>query len=191
MREKLNIGVIGCGWAGEQHARAYSYLTEAKILAVADLEEARSKDLAKRCGADTWDTDYSKILEDPRIDAISICLPHHLHSRVVVEAAKAGKHILCEKPMASNVDQADEMIRATKKAGVTFMIAENVRFHPINLEIKEVIQQDYIGEVFLARIFRDHEMHDYLRMRPWFLNKEKSGGGIWMAGGSMMSTRSE
>jgi len=106
-----------------------------------------------------------------------------MHSKVAVEAAEAGKHILCEKPIANNLDEADAMIKAAKNAGVTLMIAENVRFHPINLKLKELIEQDYIGETFPARIFRDHEMHDYLRRRPWFLDKEKSGGGIWMSGG--------
>ncbi|MFQ6094890.1 MAG: Gfo/Idh/MocA family protein [Candidatus Bathyarchaeia archaeon] len=183
MEERLSVGIVGCGRAGEEHARAYSSISGVRVLAVADIDEGKARDLARKCGADTSYRDYNGILEDPRIDAVSICLPHYLHSKVSVEAAEAGKHILCEKPMANNLDEADEMIRAAKKAGVTLMIAENVRFHPINLKLKELIEQNHIGEVFLARIFRDHEMHAYLRKRPWFLSKEKAGGGIWMAGG--------
>jgi UDP-N-acetylglucosamine 3-dehydrogenase len=180
---ELNVGIIGCGWAGEQHAKAYSSLGEVKILALADVAKSKAMDLARRWGADAWYGDYRKILEDPRIDAVSICLPHYLHSAVSVEAADAGKHVLCEKPMANSLDEADAMIRAAEKAGVTLMIAETVRFRSINLKLKEMIQQNYIGEVFLVRIFRDHEMHDYLRRRPWFLDQEKAGGGIWMSGG--------
>jgi len=180
---KLNVGVIGCGWAGEQHIRAYSSLEEVRILAMADVDEAKARDIAKKWGAETWHRDYKKIFRDARIDAVSICLPHYLHSKVALEAADAGKHILCEKPIANTLDEADEMIRAAEKAGVTLMIAENVRFDPVNLKIKELITQDYIGEVFFARIFRDHEMHEYLNRRPWLLDKEKAGGGIWMAGG--------
>lgn len=183
MGKKLNVGVIGCGWAGGQHARAYSSLPGAKILAAADIDEGKARDLARKWGADAWHRDYSRVLGDPRIDAVSICLPHYLHSKVAVETAEAGKHILCEKPIANNLDEADAMIRAANKAEVTLMIAENVRFHPTNLKIKELLDKNYIGEVFLARIFRDHEMHDYLRKRPWFLDKEKAGGGIWMSGG--------
>lgn len=85
--------------------------------------------------------------------------------------------------MANSLDEADAMIRAAKKSGVTLMIAENVRFSSVNLKLKELIDDDTIGEIFLARIFRDHEMHDSLRGRPWFLDKKKAGGGIWMAGG--------
>ena len=183
MNEELDVGIIGCGWAGEQHARAYSSLGDFRILALADVVESRARDLAKRWRADVSYADYGKILEDPRIDAVSVCLPHYLHSAVSVEAAEAGKHILCEKPMANNLNEADAMIRAANKAGVTLMIAETVRFRSINLKLKEMIEQNYIGEVFLARIFRDHEMHDYLRRRPWFLDREKAGGGIWMSGG--------
>lgn len=183
MGNRLNVGVIGCGWAGEQHARAFSSIEEVEVLAVADIDEAKARDFAARWGTDVWHMDYGKVLADRRIDAVSICLPHFLHSAVSVEAAEAGKHILCEKPIANNLDEADAMIRAANRAGVTLMIAENVRFHPINIKIKELIGKDYIGEVFLARIFRDHEMHESLKKRRWFLDREKAGGGIWMAGG--------
>ena len=183
MDKELSIGIIGCGWAGEQHARAYSSLRDVKILAVADVDEGKAGDLARRWDVDIWHRDYRKVLEDPIVDAVSICLPHYLHSAVSVEAAEMDKHILCEKPIANNLDEADTMIRAGENAGITFMVAENVRFHPINLKLKELIEQNYLGGIFLARIFRDHEMHDYLRKRPWFLDKEKAGGGIWMSGG--------
>jgi len=183
MSNRLNVGVIGCGWAGEQHARSYSSLVDVQILAAADIDEEKAKKLAKRWRVKKWQRDYRRILGDAKIDAVSICLPHYLHSKVAVEVAEASKHILCEKPIANNLDEADAMIRAAEKAGVTLMIAENVRFHPINLRLKELIDQNRIGEVFFARIFRDHEMYGYLRMRSWFLDKKKAGGGIWMAGG--------
>ena len=183
MGSQLNVAVIGCGWAGEQHVRAYTAIREARVSAVVDIDERKARTLAERWDIPAWYTDYRRVFEDPKIGAVSICLPHHLHSRVSVEAAEAGKHILCEKPMANSLEEADAMILAAEKAGVTLMIAENVRFHSINIKIKELVEQGYIGEVFLARIYRDHEMHDYLRKRPWFLDLEKSGGGIWMAGG--------
>jgi predicted dehydrogenase len=183
MSERLKVALIGCGWAGEQHARAYASIPEVKLLATADLDEGKARELAKRFGAEASYSDYEAVLRDPRIEAVSICLPHYLHSQVSVEAAEARKHVLCEKPMANSLKEADEMIRAARKAGVILMIAENVRFHPINLKIKELMELGFLGDVFLARIFRDHEMHDYLRRHPWFLDKEKAGGGIWMSGG--------
>lgn len=180
--DRLSVGIIGCGWAGGQHARAYSFLHDVQLRAFADIDEGKARSLAGKCGA-SWHQDYRKMLDDPEIDAVSVCLPHHLHSEVAVDSAEASKHILCEKPMANNLDEADAMIRAAEKSGVTLMIAENVRFSSVNLKLKELIDNDAIGEIFLARIFRDHEMHDSLRRRPWFLDKKKAGGGIWMAGG--------
>jgi len=182
MRDGLNIGIIGCGWAGEKHAEAYLMLSGVKVKAVADIEEKKARNLAAYLNS-LWFRDYRKMLEDPEIDAVSICLPHYLHAKVSVEAMEAGKHVLCEKPMANTLKEADVMIRASRKNGVILMIAENVRFHSFNLKIRELINQEIIGEIFLVRIFRDHKIHDYLRKRPWFLNKEKAGGGIWMAGG--------
>jgi predicted dehydrogenase len=179
----LNIGIIGCGWAGEQHVRAFSKLEDVKILAVADVVWERAEAMAEDWGIKKHYGDYKKILSDSHIEAVSICLPHYLHSCVTVESAKAGKHIFCEKPMANTLEEADAMIDSTDSAGVTLMVAETVRFQPINLELERLITQKRIGEVFLARIFRDHEMHDYLRERPWFLDKKKAGGGIWMSGG--------
>lgn len=183
MSDVLNVGVIGCGWAGNQHARAYSTLGDVRLLAVADVDEGKARELARRWGFSEWHRGYERILRDPRVDAVSICLPIYLHSEVAVEAAEAGKHVLCEKPMAGSLDEADAMIKAARKDGVTLMIAENVRFHSVNLKLKELIEKNYIGEMFLARIFRDHEMHDSLRERQWLLDKKKAAGGIWMSGG--------
>jgi predicted dehydrogenase len=100
-----------------------------------------------------------------------------------VEAANSGKHVLCEKPMANTVEEAKDMVAAAHDAEVTLMIAETVRFNPINLKLRELLGEGLIGDVFLVRMSRDHEMHDYLRRRPWFLDKAKAGGGIWMSGG--------
>lgn len=180
--QKYNVGIIGCGWAGEKHSRAYSMLNDVKIKAVADINVGRAKEVGSLVGS-LWYQDYQILLRDKGIAAVSICLPHYLHAKVAIEAMESGKHVLCEKPMATSLKEADAMIRAARKTGVILMVAENVRFHSFNLKIKELINQGLIGEVFLARIFRDHEMHDYLKNRPWFLDKEKSGGGIWISGG--------
>ncbi|MEM3478467.1 MAG: Gfo/Idh/MocA family oxidoreductase [Candidatus Bathyarchaeia archaeon] len=176
------VGVIGCGWAGEKHVKAYLALSNVRVKAVADIDEEKARRLGSSIGA-SWHRDYQQILGDPEINAVSVCLPHYLHVRVSIEAMEAGKHVLCEKPMATSLEEADAMIRSARKMGVTLMIAENVRFHSFNLKMKELIDQGLIGEVFLARIFRDHEMHDYLKSRPWFLSLKEAGGGIWISGG--------
>lgn len=84
---KLSVGIIGCGWAGGQHARAYSSLHDIRLRAVVDIDEGKARSLAGKSGASMWHQEYRKMLDDPEIDAVSICLPHHLHSRVAVESA--------------------------------------------------------------------------------------------------------
>ena len=184
MSGKLGVGLIGCGYAGHQHARAYALLRDhVDLVAAADVDKGKARSLAQEWGFSSWHEDYRKILSDPRVDAVSVCLPIYLHAEVSVEAAEAGKHVLCEKPMAGTLEKADAMIRAARRSDVKLMIAETVRFNSINLKLKEMLEEKTIGEVFLVRIFRDHEMHDYIRARPWMLDKRKAVGGIWMAGG--------
>ena len=184
MSGKLGVGLIGCGWAGRQHARVYALLRDyVDLVAAADVDEGKAKSLAQDWGFSSWHEDYRDVLSNPNVEIVSICLPIHLHADVSVEAAEAGKHVLCEKPMAGTLEEADEMIRAARKSDVKLMIAETVRFNSINLKLKEILDDETIGEVFLVRIFRDHEMHDYIRARPWMLDKRKAAGGIWMSGG--------
>ena len=184
MNGKLGVGLIGCGWAGRQHARAYALLRDpVDLVATADVDVGKARSLAQEYGFSSWHEDYRKVLSNPKVDIVSICLPIYLHAEVSVEAAEAGKHVLCEKPMAGTLEEADAMIRAARKSDVKLMIAETVRFNSINLKLKEILQEKTIGEVFLVRIFRDHEMHDYIRDRPWMLDKRKAAGGIWMSGG--------
>jgi len=184
MNRKLGVGLIGCGWAGRQHARAYALLRDhVNLVAAADIDEGKTKSLAQDWGFLSWHRDYRKVLSNPRVDIVSICLPIYLHADVSVEAAEAGKHVLCEKPMARTLEEADDMIRVARRSHVKLMIAETVRFNSMNLKLKEILEDETIGEVFLVRIFRDHEMHDYIRSRPWMLDKRKAAGGIWMSGG--------
>jgi len=181
---KLGVGLIGCGWAGRQHARAYASLRDyVDLVAVADADKGKARSLAWEWGFSSWYEDYRRVLSDNRVDIVSVCLPIYLHADVSVEAAEAGKHVLCEKPMAGTLEEADEMIRAARKSDVKLMIAETVRFNSINLKLKEMLEDEAIGNVFLVRIFRDHEMHAYIRARPWMLDKRKAAGGIWMVGG--------
>ena len=101
---KLGVGLIGCGWAGRQHARAYSLLRDhVDLVAAAGLDYGKAKSLAQNWGFLSWHRDYRKVLSNPRVEIVSICLPVYLHADVSVEAAETGKHVLCEKPMAGTL----------------------------------------------------------------------------------------
>jgi len=182
MRKRWRLGIIGCGWAGERHAHALAQLSErAELCALADVDAEVARAGAQAWRVPMWTDDYHDLLDTERLDAVSICLPHHLHAPAAIAAARAGLHVLVEKPLATTLDEADRMIAAADAAGVRLMVAEAVRFHGVYLKAADLIRSGAVGDVFLVRISREHHMHDYLRRRPWFL--EHPAGGIMYSGG--------
>jgi len=145
---KVRVGIIGAGSAGLLHALSYSLIPgKAQLVAVCDVNENAAKGIAKAYKADRAFTDYRKMLEQKDIEAVSVCLPHFLHAEVTEAAAEEGKHVLCEKPMATTLKECDGMINTTKRAGVKLMIAENHRWTPAHIAMKEALDQGRIGDV--------------------------------------------
>jgi UDP-N-acetylglucosamine 3-dehydrogenase len=176
------IGIIGCGWAGAQHARALAELGRRLTLhAVADVNDEHARALAGPYGATHVFTDYHALLEVAELAAVSICLPHDLHAPVALDALAAGKHVLIEKPLATALDDADAIIAAADRTGLVAMVAENVRFDAAYRRAAEIIRSGMLGDLFLIRVAREHNMRDYLRARPWFLTDPT--GGITFSGG--------
>ena len=183
MNEPVTVALIGCGWAGEQHARAFDRCG-GRVLWLVDSVPARAE--ALRAGRDDVRvaTDYRQALGDPAVIAVDICLPHNLHAPVAIEAARAGKHILCEKPLAHSLEAADRMIAAADQAGVILMVAENEHFNPLYNRMRELIQNGAIGEPALVQMTRECYLNrSFLGDRPWFLDREAAAGGIMMSGG--------
>jgi predicted dehydrogenase len=115
---------------------------------------------------------------------VDICLPHNLHAPVTLAAAQAGKHILCEKPMAGSLEEADRMIAAAQDAGVILMIAENVRFDPLYQKIRGLLDAGTIGRPALIQLTREcYLTRSFLEDRRWFLDRQAAAGGIMMSGG--------
>jgi len=128
--------------------------------------------------------DYCQALSDASVDAVSICLPHYLHAPVAIEAAEAGKHILCEKPIAGSLQETDRMIEAAERAGVVLMVAENVRFNPLFHQVRALLQGGVIGRPALIQVARQAYLtRSFLEERPWFLDARAAAGGIMMSGG--------
>lgn len=113
---------------------------------------------------------------DGEIDAVVICLPHHLHAPAILDAVKAGKHILCEKPLCINLDEADRLVEAVKSSGICFMAAHNQLFHPIVREAKRVIEEGLIGEVRWLRS-TDSFLMRHMKEDAWRANAKLQGGG--------------
>ncbi|MCA1033988.1 Gfo/Idh/MocA family oxidoreductase [Bacillus infantis] len=173
--EKLRVGIIGAGGiAQSRHIPALLTLSElASVEAICDIHEETARLTAEKFGVPHAFGDYQDMLEI--VDAVVICTPNRYHAEISVAALKAGKHVLCEKPMAMTAEECEEMIKASKKSGKQLAIAYHYRFMKEARAAKKVIEENEIGQPIVARA-------KALRRRKvpgWgvFTNKELQGGG--------------
>jgi len=177
------VAVIGCGWAGSRHARALKG-AGASVTWLVDLDRARAEALRVDLPAARVAADYREALADPAVEAVAICLPHALHAPVAVEAADAGKHVLCEKPLAGTLEDADRMIEAAERAGRILMVAENVRYSPLYVRVRTLLEEGVIGRLAVVEMTRQAYLtRSLLEDRRWFLEERMAAGGIMMSGG--------
>lgn len=176
--DKIKVGVIGCGSiAYKAHLPWYWENPNVDLIAVCDIEKVAKK-TAKRWQVSHWFTDYKEMLKLDDLDAVSICTPVWFHREMAVTAANAGKHILCEKPMARNSEEADEMVIAAQKAGILFGIGFMKRFNPGFIKIKEIIDSGMIGQVYHADIHWNLYFPPGSHPSKIFSEDERIGGGV-------------
>lgn len=149
----LTIGIIGAGRIGKVHAEnLVNRIADAQVLAIADPVQAEAEQTAARLSIPTALADYRAVLSDPGIQAVVICSSTDTHARLIVEAAQAGKHIFCEKPIAFDLRAIDEALDAVASAGVKLQIGFNRRFDPNYARVRQAIASGEIGEPHLLRI---------------------------------------
>lgn len=173
----LKIGVIGCGSiAKHRHIPEYMANEHAEIVAVCDIVKDRAEEMADQIGAKAY-TDYKDLLKDESIEAVSVCTPNALHAPISVDALKAGKHVLCEKPMATSTEEAEAMIVAANEAGRKLMIGHNQRFVPSHQKAKELISKGEAGKIYSFRTAFGHggpEGWSVDGKDSWFFKKEEA-----------------
>ena len=171
---KIRVGIIGMGRIGKHHLASYEKVEDAHIIAVADSNKDFLRGISETKNIPHIFLDYRDMLKLKEVDVVSICLPNFLHAPVTIDALKAGKHVLVEKPMALNASEAEEMVRAAKKARRKLMVGFNQRFREDVLVLKKFIAKGVLGDIYYARA-------GWLRrsgiMSGWFAAKSKSGGG--------------
>ena len=145
----VNVGVIGVGAMGYNHARVYYRLENANLVAVSDVSERTLNKVCKKYDTKGY-TDYEELLKNPDIEVVSVCVPTTHHHDVVMEAIKHGKHVLVEKPIASTLEEAEDMIQAAKEKGVILATGHVERFNPAVQKAKELIDNDVIGDIVSA-----------------------------------------
>ncbi|MDR7245247.1 MULTISPECIES: Gfo/Idh/MocA family protein [Priestia] len=184
--KKLNVGMIGGGFMGKAHALAYAgmpmFFWPAPAIphrhTVVDVTEELAKDAAERLGFENYSSDWRKVVEDPEIDIIDIVTPNDSHAEIAIAAAKAGKHIISEKPLARTAAEAKTMLDAVKEAGVKHMVAFNYRRTPAVALAKKYIEEGRIGKILN---FRGTYLQDWSAdpnsPLSWRFQKERAGSG--------------
>ena len=178
----LRWGLIGAGdIARKRIAPALRDLPNCDLVAVCRARSELAEDFAKEFGARKWYADWREMIADPEIDAVYIATPVNLHCEQTIAAAKAGKHVLCEKPMAMTVPECDEMIEACRDGGVRLGVAYYRRFYPVVERAKQIVDSGEIGNVAIAQINAfEFFAPDGNDPRSWLLNPKTSGGGPMM-----------
>lgn len=183
----MNIAVIGAGGnIARRHAYGYLRIPEnAKIAVVVDMNKAAAKRRKAMWAAESWTLDYADALRQEDVEAVDICLPHHLHADVAIAALEAGKHVLVEKPMATTLRDADRIIRAAEKSGLTFMVAESARFVPAHQHVKELLDRKALGRISLARTLQGGPgcLKKMLDPKSWKGTADRGGGGALIDSG--------
>jgi myo-inositol 2-dehydrogenase/D-chiro-inositol 1-dehydrogenase len=172
--KKVNLGVIGVGRIGQIHTRNLKFqVPGVKVLAVADVVMASAKKVAEELEIPICERDYQPLLKNKAIEAVVICSSTDTHAQIIVDAAMAGKHIFCEKPIALEMDKIDQALAAVEKAGVKFQVGFNRRFDPSFKKAKELVESGKIGVPHLLRISsRDPQ--------PPSLDYVKVSGGLFL-----------
>ncbi len=189
-KKELNIGMIGYGFMARTHSNAYRRVgnffdLEYKpvLKTVCGLVAAEAEAFAERWGYESWETDWRKVVEDKNIDVIEVCVPNNFHAEVAIAAAKAGKIVICEKPLALNGAQALEMTKAVEAAGVPNFVSFNYRRIPAVTMAKQLIDQGRLGKIFH---YRANFLQDWTisadvpqgGMATWRLDAKAAGSGV-------------
>jgi predicted dehydrogenase len=182
MSKTIGVAIVGCGRISDLHQIGYRGREDAKIVAVCDTNKAQARKKAAQWGVEKVYFDYNQVLEDREVDLVELLTPHHLHCRMSVQAAQAGKHISVQKPMALSAAEADQMIRAADKAGVLLRVYETFVYYAPAMRAKQMIEAGEIGEIRAVRMHVNSGTADSSWKVPlsawlWRFSEKKCGGG--------------
>lgn len=153
MDKKLKVGIIGAGRIGRVHTMSIlNHLPQAEILSISDVFIEGAREWAAQTGIKNVYQDYRELLADPELDAVLVCSSTDTHAEISIEAAKAGKHIFCEKPVDLSIAKVEAVIAAAKKAGVKLQIGFNRRFDHNFMKVRELIKDGVLGDLQILKI---------------------------------------
>ena len=177
----FNIGVIGCGKIAQvRHIPEYMDHPQANLVGLFDLNSERTRELAGKYGAKAYSS-WEELLADPTIDAVSVCVANNAHAEISIAALKAGKHVLCEKPMATTLADCEAMVAAARESGKFLMIGQNQRLTRAHQKARELVEQGALGDIISFRTTFGHGGPETWSVDPgkntWFFDKNKAAMG--------------
>ena len=176
--DELRVGVVGCGGISGVHVQGWKRLEpECRVVALCDIKEDALQNRGKQLGVpeDQWYLSHTKLLKNADVDAIDICTPNMAHAPIAIDALAAGKHVICEKPLAPTPDKIKAMIAARDKAGKILMTAQHQRFERKSQHLKAFLLTGALGDIYYARTHCLRRRQ--IPARSSFIIKEESGGG--------------
>ncbi|MEI7728721.1 MAG: Gfo/Idh/MocA family oxidoreductase [Verrucomicrobiota bacterium] len=176
MTERLRCAVIGTGAIGLDHLNSLLHCPRATAVAICEIHPQRAREAAERYKIARSYSDYRELLDQPDIDAVIVAVPNHLHAKVAVDALKARKHVLLEKPMATNAKDAAKIVETAQAMKQVLMVAQNLRFHRHTQVARSFLQRGDLGQIYHARAFWLRR-NGIPRIGSWFTQKKFSGGG--------------
>lgn len=184
MAEAPGVLVVGLGFVAEGYLHYLRDADRARLVAVADPFEPARQRAAEVCSFEAGVDDYREVLERPDVDVVIVCTPHNLHHPVVTDALRAGKDVLCEKPIAVNVAEADEMIDLARDRRRTLLVGLNMRFSGWSWQIDRLLGEGAVGRVVFARAsYLGYETKRFNDPNNWKGDLVKAGGGVLLDGG--------
>lgn len=178
----IGIGIIGCGKISQiRHIPEYLDNPEARIVACCDNNQERAAEIASRLGAKAYPS-VDELLSDPEVSAVSVCVANNAHCEVTVKALKAGKDVLCEKPMATTIEDCELMVRTARECGRKLMIGQNQRLAEAHAKARELIASGTIGKVLSFRTSFGHSGPESWSVDPgrntWFFDRKVAVMGV-------------
>lgn len=177
----IHVGIIGCGKIAQvRHIPEYEDNPNAQITGFFDLNHDRAVQLAKEHGGKAFSS-VEELLQDSEIDAVSVCVANSVHADITIQALKAGKHVLCEKPMATTLEDCEKMVKAARDSHRYLMIDQNQRFARAHVKAKELLDEGVIGKVLTFRTIFGHGGPETWSIDPgkstWFFDRKKAAMG--------------
>lgn len=165
--DKIGIGLIGCGIWGSLHAQTYSRSPFTELVTTCDQDGDRAEQFSQKYGSGNYTSDYQEILTNPEISAVSIATPDHTHTRIVLDALNAGKHVLVEKPLATTVQECKDILKARDVSGTILMVDFHNHWNIPFLQVKEMVDSGELGDLQMINVRLNDTIYVPTKMLNW------------------------